>query len=76
VVASFAETTWYAYEIGFPFQGRWQERFNSDAYDHFVNPIVAGNGGGVVAHAPGMHGFAASAAIVIPANGVVVFARG
>jgi len=34
VVASFAETTWYAYEIGFPSQGLWQERFNSDAYDH------------------------------------------
>jgi len=76
VVASFAETTWYAYEIGFPSQGRWQERFNSDAYDHFVNPIVAGNGGGVVAEGRGLHGFAASAAIVIPANGVVVFAKG
>ena len=76
VVACFAETTWTGYEIGFPFPGLWQERFNSDVYDHFVNPIVAGNGGGVVAQAPGLHGFGASAAIVIPANGVVVFAKG
>jgi 1,4-alpha-glucan branching enzyme len=76
VVASFAETTWTGYQLGFPWEGLWQERFNSDAYDHFVNPIVAGNGGGVVAQAPGMHGFGASAAIVLPANGVVVFAKG
>jgi 1,4-alpha-glucan branching enzyme len=76
VVASFLETTWTGYEIGFPYPGLWQERFNSDVYDHFVNPIVAGNGGGVVAEGRGLHGFSASAAIVIPANGVVVFARG
>lgn len=76
VVASFAETTWRGYELGFPYPAVWRERFNSDAYDHFVNPIVAGNGGAVVAAGRGMHGFAASAAIVIPANGVLVFARG
>jgi 1,4-alpha-glucan branching enzyme len=76
VVASFAETTWSGYEIGFPYSGLWKERFNSDVYDHFVNPQVAGNGGSVVAEGRGLHGFAASAPIVIPANGVVVFARG
>ncbi len=76
VVASFAETTRSGYEIGFPFAGPWQERFNSDVYDHFVNPQVAGNGGSVVAAGRGMHGFTASAEIVIPANGVVVFVRG
>jgi 1,4-alpha-glucan branching enzyme len=75
VVASFAETTWTGYDIGFPFPGLWRERFNSDVYDHWVNPQVAGNGGSVVAEASGLHGFAASAPIVIPANGVVVFAR-
>ena len=76
VVASFAETTWSGYEIGFPHPGPWKERFNSDVYDHFVNPQVAGNGGGVVAEGRGLHGFIASAPIVIPANGVVVLARG
>jgi 1,4-alpha-glucan branching enzyme len=44
-------------------------------YDNWVNPIVAGNGGGVTASGPAMDGFSASAAIVIPANGFVVFAR-
>ena len=76
VVASFAETTWTGYEIGFPYSGVWQESFNSDVYDHFVNPQVVGNGGSIVAAGKGLHGFAASAPIVIPANGVVVFARG
>jgi 1,4-alpha-glucan branching enzyme len=76
VVASFAETTWTGYGIGFPFSGRWQERFNSDVYDHFPNPQVSGNDGGIVASGSGLHGFAASAAVVIPANGVVVFTRG
>jgi 1,4-alpha-glucan branching enzyme len=76
VVISFAETTYGRYEIGFPFAGHWLERLNSDAYDHWVNPWVAGNCGGVLAMGPPMHGFAASAAIVIPANGVLVFTRG
>jgi 1,4-alpha-glucan branching enzyme len=76
VVASFAETTRTGYEIGFPSRGFWKERFNSDVYDHWVNPQVAGNGGGVVAEGRALHGFATSAPIVIPANAVVVFARG
>jgi 1,4-alpha-glucan branching enzyme len=76
VVASFSETTWTNYEIGFPSRGFWKERFNSDVYDHWVNPQVAGNGGGVIAEGRALHGFAASAAIVIPANAVLVFARG
>jgi 1,4-alpha-glucan branching enzyme len=76
VVASFAEATWSGYEIGFPSPGLWKERFNSDVYDHWVNPQVAGNGGSVVAAGRGLHGFAASAPIVIPANGVVVFVKG
>jgi 1,4-alpha-glucan branching enzyme len=76
VVASLAETTWRGYRLGFPAAAFWKEIFNSDVYDHWVNPWVAGNGGGITADGKPMHGFAASAAIVIPANGVVVFARG
>ena len=75
VVATLAEVTWYNYGIGFPFAGSWREVFNSDAYDNFVNPIVAGNGGRISASGPPLHGFGASANIVIPANGFVVFAR-
>jgi 1,4-alpha-glucan branching enzyme len=75
VVATLAETTWHNYAIGFPYSGPWAEVFNSDVYDNWVNPIVAGNGGGIVASGRPLHGFAASANIVIPANGMVVFAR-
>jgi 1,4-alpha-glucan branching enzyme len=75
VVATLAEATWFSYEIGFPFAGHWVEVFNSDVYDNFVNPVVAGNGGGVSASGGPLHGFPASASVVIPANGVVVFAR-
>jgi 1,4-alpha-glucan branching enzyme len=76
VVASFAEHTWYGYELGFPDSGFWAEMFNSDVYDNWVNPLVAGNEGGIHADGNPLHGFAASAAVVIPANSVVVFARG
>jgi len=75
VAATLAEDTWYNYGIGFPFGGPWREVFNSDVYDHWVNPVVAGNGGGINASGPPLHGFPASANIVIPANGLVVFAR-
>ncbi|MGD0628718.1 MAG: alpha amylase C-terminal domain-containing protein [Terracidiphilus sp.] len=75
VVATLAEATWYNYAIGFPYGGQWNEVFNSDVYDNWVNPIVAGNGGGIDASGPPMHGFPASAAITIPANGFVVFAQ-
>lgn len=76
VVATLAEATWYGYEVGFPFGGHWVELFNSDVYDNWVNPVVAGNGDGIFAAGPPMHGLQTSAAITIPANGVVVFAPG
>jgi len=75
VVATLAEVTWYNYAIGFPLPGPWSEVFNSDVYDHWVNPMVVGNGGGISAGGGPLHGFSVSANIVIPANGMVVFAR-
>jgi len=75
VVATLAESTWWSYAIGFPFAGRWTEVFNSDVYDNWVNPMVAGNGGGVTADGPELQGMPCSATVVIPANGMVVFAR-
>jgi 1,4-alpha-glucan branching enzyme len=75
LVATLAEDAWYSYGIGFPFFGPWREVFNSDVYDSFVNPNVAGNGGAINASGPALHGFPASANIVIPANGFVAFAR-
>jgi 1,4-alpha-glucan branching enzyme len=74
VVASLREDTWWAYDIGFPQGGEWREEFNSDVYDHWVNPQAAGNGGRVWADGPPLHGMPTSARVVIPANGIVVFA--
>lgn len=75
VAASLNESTDWSYALGFPGPGRWLEVFNSDVYDHWVNPMVAGNGSGVTADGPPMHGLPCSASVVIPANGFVVFAR-
>jgi 1,4-alpha-glucan branching enzyme len=82
VVTSLNESTWWGYQLGFPSAGRWVEAFNSDAYDSCnanglsVNPQVVGNDGGVDAVDSPMHGLPASASVVIPANGVVVFVKG
>lgn len=74
VIASLNETTCHGYELGFPQKGRWAEVFNSDAYDPWVNPRLAGNSGGVDAWGPPLHDMETSAKVVIPANGVVVLA--
>lgn len=74
VVASLREETWWGYDLGFPHSGEWREVFNSDVYDGWVNPNTAGNGGRVYAGNTPLHDFSASARIVIPANGIVVFA--
>jgi 1,4-alpha-glucan branching enzyme len=75
VVASLNESTQYGYRIGMPLPGWWYEVFNSDVYDHWVNPQTAGDGSGVQADGPAMHGLPSSAAIVIPANGLLILAR-
>lgn len=75
VVVSLNESTFYGYEIGFPISSYWKEEFNSDVYDNWVNPLVAGNGGGIDANGWGLHGLPASARITIPANSVVIFAK-
>jgi 1,4-alpha-glucan branching enzyme len=75
VAASLNEKNWYNYQIGFPSGGCWKEVFNSDVYDNWVNPTTAGNGGGLSVSGPPMHGLGFSAAITIPANGFVAFAR-
>jgi 1,4-alpha-glucan branching enzyme len=75
VAVSLSESTYYGYAMGFPRGGRWLEVFNSDVYDGWVNPAVAGNGGGVFADGPAIHGLPSSASVVLPANGLVVFAH-
>ena len=75
VVVSLNESTMTGYQIPFPAGGEWREVFNSDVYDNWVNPNVAGNGGRIEASAPGLNGLAASAALVIPANSFLVFTQ-
>jgi 1,4-alpha-glucan branching enzyme len=66
----------YDYRIGFPFGGAWQEVFNSDVYDNWVNPQVAGNGGAIFPAPIPWQGFGFSAPIVLPANSLLLFRRG
>ena len=77
VVVSLSESTFadHSFRLGLPHPGRWHEVFNSDAYDHYPNPWVSGNGGGVDADGPGRHGFAHSAGLTVPANSILVFTR-
>jgi len=75
VVAHLSVFSRYDYRIGFPGEGEWREVFNSDVYENWVNPNVAGNGGRVTAERSPLHGFACSAALVLPANSILVFAR-
>jgi 1,4-alpha-glucan branching enzyme len=65
----------FNYRIGFPAAGVWQEIFNSDVYETWVNPGVAGNGGRVSTEPQPLHGFGDSAALTLPANSVLVFGR-
>ena len=75
VVASLANANRYGYRIGFPGGGVWREVMNTDVYDRWVNPDVAGNGGQATAEPVAWQGFGYSAVLTIPANSVLVFAR-
>jgi 1,4-alpha-glucan branching enzyme len=75
VVVHLATFNRFDYRIGFPDGGEWREVFNSDAYEHWVNTNVVGNAGRIRAEPQPMHGFAHSASMVLPANGLLVFAR-
>jgi 1,4-alpha-glucan branching enzyme len=75
VIANLAEQPKQDYAIGLPFAGDWREAFNSDVYDNFPNPAPVGNDGHVEAWNEPLDGFAARAAVAIPANGVIVLGR-
>ena len=75
VALHLANFTRIGYRIGFPGGGDWREVFNSDVYENWVNVGAMGNGGRVVADPQPLHGFNYSAAVVLPANSVMVFAR-
>jgi 1,4-alpha-glucan branching enzyme len=77
IVTSLSERSYddRSYQLGFPIAGHWDEIFNSDIYENFFNPAARGNYGGVAADGPALHDLPCSAAITIPANSVLVFAR-
>ncbi|WP_019866451.1 alpha amylase C-terminal domain-containing protein [Methylovulum miyakonense] len=78
VVVSLNEGTFYnhSYRIGFPIGGHWNEVFNSDIYDEWFNPNAQGNPGGITANGPEWDGLPTSAQVTLPANSILVFARG
>lgn len=80
IVASLNEAHHWAYQMPFPMDGHWKEVFNSDAYDSMTpeggfNPNAVGNIFGITADGPPLYGCPVSAAITIPANGLLVFIR-
>ncbi len=75
VVVHLSTFNRFDYRIGLPAGGEWREIFNSDVYENWVNPDVAGNGGRVFAEPRPLHDFSHSAAFVLPANSLLVFAR-
>jgi len=75
VVVHLSTFNRYGYRIGFPGGGEWREIFNSDVYENWVNPHVTGNGGRVFAESQPQHEFGYSAALVLPANSILVFSR-
>jgi 1,4-alpha-glucan branching enzyme len=75
VVVHLAPFNRFDYRIGFPGGGGWREIFNSDVYEDWVNPHVAGNGGRVLAEPHPLHDLGHSAGLVLPADSILVFAR-
>ena len=75
LVANLQEMDRYGYRIGYPGAGGWQEIFNSDFYDGLPNPSTFGNAWGVTADEVPWDGMLASAAVNLPANGFIAFAR-
>jgi 1,4-alpha-glucan branching enzyme len=75
VVASLNESTLYGYRVPMPAGGTWLEVFNSDVYENWVNPALAGNGGAVVAGGPGLWDLPSAVEVTLPANAVIVLAR-
>jgi 1,4-alpha-glucan branching enzyme len=74
-VVNFQEMNRFGYQVGFCCGSRWREIFDCDFYDQFPNPLRVGNGGSVESQAGfGCDGMPA-AAINLPVNRFIVFAR-
>ena len=75
VVVHLGNFNRFDYRIGFPGGGDWREVFNSDVYENWVNANTVGNGGRIHAEPQPLHDFSHSAALALPANSLLVFAR-
>jgi 1,4-alpha-glucan branching enzyme len=75
IVVSLNEETMRGFRVPMPCAGNWLETFNSDAYDNWINPTIAGNEGMVSATQEPLGEMSCSATITIPANSILVFCR-
>ena len=75
VVVHLGNFNRFDYRIGFPGEGDWREVFNSDVYETWVNANTVENGGRIHAEPQPLHDFSHSAALALPANSLLVFAR-
>jgi len=73
VVVSLSNRDFQSYELGFPRPGIWYELLNGES--ELYGGRNLGNAGLVNASGPPLHGFAQSAAIVLPRMGVLVFGK-
>jgi 1,4-alpha-glucan branching enzyme len=75
VVVSLNESVLRDYAVGFPHPGVWHELLNANDYE--IDPARRAGSAGVSIEVsgPAMHSMPASARIVIPANGVLIFGR-
>jgi len=73
VICSLHEGAWQDYAVGFPAGGAWRLVFDSEAYEVGARSAV---GREISADGPPLHGRPCSAHVAIPANGIVVYARG
>jgi 1,4-alpha-glucan branching enzyme len=64
VVCNFTPEPRQNYRLGLPYEGHWREALNSDASPYGGSNM--GNFGGVTAQARPLHGFPASATLILP----------
>jgi 1,4-alpha-glucan branching enzyme len=77
VVCSLNETAWPDYAIGFPIGGQWRLLFDGDDYEEGARPAQdIAQARAIMADGPPLHGRPCSAHVAIPANGILVFAKG
>jgi 1,4-alpha-glucan branching enzyme len=75
IIIHLGNSNVYGYRVGFPSAGAWTEIFNSDVYEHWVNPNICGNGGQVNAENWPYDNLSCSASVVLPANSVLLFSK-